>query len=978
MNNRTRIVLTLIALAMAILGLASTSADAGVITYVKITGDADCGISTDHTYTHKLDFGTGTPGALINGVQFDAYNAAANGTLNFNRTASSGTLNDHAGNTGHNVSGGLADLLTDMYYNGNNTVGGTTTWTLSGLTAGQTYHTRIYTRQWGANNQRTVTFVFDPDGPGPVSDATQTINEDDATTVGMPKDNDAYYINYEFTAVAGQNLVITLTQNLSNQSWHLYGLSNQLYSPATATAPYPGDKATDVSFETDLGWSSGMYAVKHNVYFGTSFDEVDTGSADVLVAEGLTVNTFAPGRLEYGQTYYWRVDEVNAAPHNTVFKGAVWSFTVEPFSYALAAANITATASSRGSVDTAASKTIDGSGLKDDLHSTTNTDMWVSLTVDANPWIQYEFDRAYRLDKMLVWNSNLPVETTVGYGVKDVTILTSLDGENWTTLGDFQFEQAAGSTDYAANTTVDFAGAAAKYVKLAITSNWSPFGLKTYSLSEVRFFQVPTYPSEPSPVTGASAQEPAVTLRWKTGREAGSHQVYLGTDVNDMALVDTVAENACDVELALGQTYYWKVVEVNEAETPSTWEGPVWSFTTDDSILVEGFEAYDDDIDGGTTIFQTWLDGYEEAANGSIVGYNDAPFAQQAVVLGGKQSMPFAYDNTTATYSEAVRTFDEAQDWTGFVERPHGLGIGRDVANVGAGQLYVKINGTQVLYGGASADLLIGVWQPWTIDLAATGVNLKKVKTLAIGVKGTGSSGSLLFDEIRLYPTAASTVTPVDPGTTGLVAWYKFDGDAKDSAGSHHGTATGSPGFVAGKVGQALNMTADAQYVAVAYAADLAMSTFTVAAWVNVSDLDAMRAILGTRIGGDNTFDLKVEAARIHGDIGDGSVWLNTSLDITAARGGVIGIGEWHHIAYVIDNASQTCYMYLDGALGATASFTGTPMLMKSGQTLGIGYCSSGEYMHGQLDEVRLYNRALSVAEVAGLVGRTGAICVAP
>ena len=345
MNNRTRIMLILVTLAMAILGLASASVDAGVITYVKITGDADCGISADNTYTHKLDFGTGTPGALINGVQFDAYNAAANGTLNFSRAVSSGTLNDHAGNAGHNVSGGLADLLTDMYYNGNNAIDGTTTWTLSGLTAGQTYHTRIYTRQWGANNQRTVTFVFDPDGAGPISDATQTINEDDATTVGMPKDNDAYYINYEFTAVAGQDLVITLTQDLSNQSWHLYGLSNQLFSPATATAPYPADEATDVLFDTDLGWSSGIYAVKHNVYFGTSFDEVDTGSADVLVADGLTVNTFAPGRLEYGQTYFWRVDEVNAAPDNTVFKGTVWSFTVEPVSYAVAGADIVATAS---------------------------------------------------------------------------------------------------------------------------------------------------------------------------------------------------------------------------------------------------------------------------------------------------------------------------------------------------------------------------------------------------------------------------------------------------------------------------------------------------------------------------------------------------------------------------------------------------------------------------------------------------------
>jgi hypothetical protein len=174
-----------------------------------------------------LDFGTGTPGALINGVQFDAYNAAANGTLNFNREATSGALSDHAGNAAHNVTGRLADLLTDMYYNGSTVPGGTTTWTLSGLTAGQTYRTRIYTRQWGATDSRNVTFVFDPDGAGPIADSSGRVSQDNAKSVGFEFDNEAYYIDYRFTAVAGADLVISVTQDNDNHSWHLYGLTNQ-------------------------------------------------------------------------------------------------------------------------------------------------------------------------------------------------------------------------------------------------------------------------------------------------------------------------------------------------------------------------------------------------------------------------------------------------------------------------------------------------------------------------------------------------------------------------------------------------------------------------------------------------------------------------------------------------------------------------------------------------------------------------------
>ncbi len=281
-----------------------------------------------------MDFGTGSPGALINGVQFDAYNNAANGTLNFNRTASSGTLDEHGGNGTHNVSGSLANLMTDMYYNGANTPGGTTTWTLSGLTAGQIYDTRIYTRQWGVSS-RTVTFVFDPDGAGPISDSTGVINEDDATTVGFTNANDAYYINYQFTAVAGEDMVITLTQENDNQSWHLYGLSNEQAGPQfTAYQPTPNDGSLYSNTFVSLQWKSGDTAASHDVYFSASYDDVANGDAGALV--GNTTNKFFvvgfspypyPEGLVPGTTYYWRIDEVEA-DEVTKHAGRIWSFSI--------------------------------------------------------------------------------------------------------------------------------------------------------------------------------------------------------------------------------------------------------------------------------------------------------------------------------------------------------------------------------------------------------------------------------------------------------------------------------------------------------------------------------------------------------------------------------------------------------------------------------------------------------------------------
>ena len=58
-----------------------------------------------------------------------------------------------------------------------------------------------------------------------------------------------------------------------------------------------------------------------------------------------TPDSFEPaGTLEFGKTYYWRVDEVNGPPNANVFKGQVWSFTVEPYAYPIK--GVTATASS--------------------------------------------------------------------------------------------------------------------------------------------------------------------------------------------------------------------------------------------------------------------------------------------------------------------------------------------------------------------------------------------------------------------------------------------------------------------------------------------------------------------------------------------------------------------------------------------------------------------------------------------------------
>jgi hypothetical protein len=63
----------------------------------------------------------------------------------------------------------------------------------------------------------------------------------------------------------------------------------------------------------------------------------------------------------------------------------------------------------------------------------------------------------------------------------------------------------------------------------------------------------------------------------------------------------------------------------------------------------------------------------------------------------------------------------------------------------------VKVNGVKLDYPGNVADI---PWMQWNIDLASLGVDLQDVTTLAIGIDGDGASGTLYFDDFRLYRLA--------------------------------------------------------------------------------------------------------------------------------------------------------------------------------------------------------------------------------
>jgi F5/8 type C domain-containing protein/carbohydrate binding protein with CBM4/9 domain len=550
----------------------------------------------------------------------------------------------------------------------------------------------------------------------------------------------------------------------------------EIVVPVAARKPDPAHMTTDVPIDVILAWTAGEYAATHDVYLGTVFDDVNAASRanpmDVLVSQGQAAATFEPPTpLEFAQTYYWRIDEVNAAPDNTIFKGDVWSFTVEPYVYPIG--NIVATASGAGA-GAGPENTINGSGLDSaDQHSIRATDMWLTTGGAGATWIQYEFDDLYKLYEMWVWNYNVQFEPVLGFGLKDVTVDYSTDGIDWITLGDVEIAQATARADYTANTMVDLSGVAARFVRLTVNGGWGPMG--QFGLSEVRFFHLPAKPRDPAPAFGQADVDLDVTLDWRGGREAVSHTVYFSSDRQAVetgaALVDSVSQSRYAVDgLDLGTTYYWKVDEVNEAASPGTWEGDIWSFSTRESFILEDFESYDDEEN---RIFDTWIDGFFNDT-GSTVGYFDAPFAEQSIVNSGGQSMPLEYNNTAAPfYSEAERDLGFA-DWTTggadtlVVHFRGNPAATPDQAGNDPDTLYVAVEDTAgrvaVVTHPDSDATVTTQWQPWQIPFSEfAGVDMSSVAIFYIGLgdrdnPAAGGTGLLYIDDIQVgHPVAAPT-----------------------------------------------------------------------------------------------------------------------------------------------------------------------------------------------------------------------------
>ena len=211
------------------------------------------------------------------------------------------------------------------------------------------------------------------------------------------------------------------------------------------------------------------------------------------------------------------------------------------------------------------------------------------------------------------------------------------------------------------------------------------------------------------------------------------------------------------------------------------------------------------------------------------------------------------------------------------------------------------------------------------------------------------------------------------PPPSGLIAWWPGDRIAFDFVGGNHGTFQNGATYAAGAVGEAFSFSG-ANYVSVPDKPVLnPTNAITVECWLYRSSIvGAFDPVI--KKAGEGTDQVDGYALEFGGDeiiffIYNGS-WIGVG-------GGPINLEEWYHLAGVYDGTNLFCYV--NGSLAGPA----TPVsgsITPSSNPLGIGSdpANPDRFLNGKVDEVSIYNRALTGSEIQAIYTAGGGKCKPP
>jgi hypothetical protein len=234
--------------------------------------------------------------------------------------------------------------------------------------------------------------------------------------------------------------------------------------------------------------------------------------------------------------------------------------------------------------------------------------------------------------------------------------------------------------------------------------------------------------------------------------------------------------------------------------------------------------------------------------------------------------------------------------------------------------------------------------------------------------------------QAMMSPATTATTTP----TSGLVGWWQFlEGSGTTTADSsghgNTGTLVSSPTWVTTAYnGGGLTFNGTTQYVNAGAGASLSSTTFTYSFWMNAvhaSDNAVVEQTINKSIDNpSNNYNYQFNWRHVNGGVYPKSCVFrdSTPTDHVVQIAGTMNPGTWYMVTCTYDGTSLK--VYLNGALDSTTTTSATPITGSSNLFIGSGSTNgdvAASWFDGTLDDVRVYNIALSASQILALYKAT-------
>jgi hypothetical protein len=239
--------------------------------------------------------------------------------------------------------------------------------------------------------------------------------------------------------------------------------------------------------------------------------------------------------------------------------------------------------------------------------------------------------------------------------------------------------------------------------------------------------------------------------------------------------------------------------------------------------------------------------------------------------------------------------------------------------------------------------------------LTLTNVQLSQAGNYAVLV--TNLYGSILSSNAVL---TVNPRPPCTPAPSGLGGWWPGEGNANDVVGNNNGTLVNGVTFTDGTVGQAFSFNGTSSYVSISDSPslDAFVSQITIEAWIKSNRTNADSDWEGIITKGNSSWRLQATAGAT--TLTFSTTGILPHEDLYGSRN--VYDGQWHHVAGVYNGTNM--YLYVDGTLDVSQPATGSIAQNSYPMCIGKNAWGTGYYFNGLVDEVSIYNRALTASEI--------------